>query len=449
MEYLLLTMTIIFLFLNLIITKKDYMHPGNIVIGIFLIYKIFLILGQEYYKIKVEVGLVYTFLIFYTIIMLISILSESIFKHKYIETNLEYIEIKKMILYGFILVQFVWIYQRLQLVGDIVNYVYGGYTSFFDMADKHQHYLKNLAPFITPNVKTDYLFLDLTPLIMAFSYYVVYVVVNNFVLGYKSGVDKLLIIFNLVIYYLTSGSRGNLFKIITFIFFIYIYLKIKENPKVINLSIKSILKIFTYLILTVVILLSSNYLVGRDIDYENVGGIFSYIFIYTAGPLLNLNNYIRDTKSIIGGTDLFGQQTLAGMYSILEKLTGDSKYKVINITEFLPFTTSDNGYPLGNVYTTFYMFIYDLGFLGVAIFSAIMMMYYIITYKVLTNSRQKIRFNATLIIFAYLFNDLIMLPFSNRFYESVMGTAFVKFVISMILIAIVSRYFVKYHKIKV
>lgn len=446
MIYLLLIMSIVFLFLNLIITKRDFLHPGNVIISLFLIYKGMLVLGQHYYKIEVETGLIYVFLIFYMIIMILSTISEAIFRQKYVQSNLEYIEIHKVILYVFLIVQFLWLYQRMQYVGSLVTNVFGGYTSFFDMADKHQHYLKFLAPFISVNISTHYIFLKFNPLIMALSYYIIYVAVNNFVVGHKVGIEKILVLFNLIVFYLSSGSRGNLFRLLTFIAFIYIYLKFKENPKVMNLSVKSISKIVVFSILSVVGLLSSSYLVGRDIDYADVG-ILSYIFVYTAAPLLNLNNYIRDLYGTSGETEFFGEQTLAGIYSYLEQLTGDSKYKVISITEFLPFTFSDNGHPLGNVYTTFYMFIYDLGLNGVAIFSAIMMTYYIITYKMLTNTRKKIRFSVSLIIFAYLINDLIMLPFSNRFFESVAGIAFARFLISIIIIAIASRYFVKYHKV--
>lgn len=38
-------------------------------------------------------------------------------------------------------------------------------------------------------------------------------------------------------------------------------------------------------------------------------------------------------------------------------------------------------------------------------------------------------FNYKLFIFSYLFNDLVMLPFSNRFYETVLDAAFLKFLI--------------------
>lgn len=39
-----------------------------------------------------------------------------------------------------------------------------------------------------------------------------------------------------------------------------------------------------------------------------------------------------------------------------------------------------------------------------------------------------------LLVYAYLFNDLVMSPFSNRFYETVFDAVFVKFIIMAWLI---------------
>lgn len=93
------------------------------------------------------------------------------------------------------------------------------------------------------------------------------------------------------------------------------------------------------------------------------------------------------------------------------------------------FTFSTNGIEIGNVYTTFYPFIYDFGYIGILPLLSIPAVYYCFTYnKVLRMSERNV-FNYKLFIFSYLFNDLVMLPFSNRFYETVLDAAFLKFLI--------------------
>ena len=75
----------------------------------------------------------------------------------------------------------------------------------------------------------------------------------------------------------------------------------------------------------------------------------------------------------------------------------------------------------GNVYTTFYQFYYDFGYDGIVPLMAIIALYFSCAYRKIYNNKP-----FTIIIYAYLFNDLIMLIFSDRFYETVASIGFVK-----------------------
>ena len=91
-------------------------------------------------------------------------------------------------------------------------------------------------------------------------------------------------------------------------------------------------------------------------------------------------------------------------------------------------------YEIGNVYTMFYKIIYDFGFLGVVPFTLIMGIYYCETYRKIKSEKSDKIVDIRLLIYAYLFNDIVMSSFSNRFYETVFAPPFIKFIIVVILL---------------
>ena len=83
---------------------------------------------------------------------------------------------------------------------------------------------------------------------------------------------------------------------------------------------------------------------------------------------------------------------------------------------------SYRNYDLGNVYTTFYAFIYDFGFLGVVSLTGFMAIVCVWLYnKVNYVDLISNKISLYVICYAYLLNDIVMLPFSNRFYETMVN----------------------------
>ena len=80
------------------------------------------------------------------------------------------------------------------------------------------------------------------------------------------------------------------------------------------------------------------------------------------------------------------------------------------------------------MYTTFYSFIYDFDYIGFIPLIAIIALYYVFTYQRIKGGKIS-SFSLLLFIYTYLFNDLIMLAFSNRFYSTVLDIGFIKIVI--------------------
>ena len=99
------------------------------------------------------------------------------------------------------------------------------------------------------------------------------------------------------------------------------------------------------------------------------------------------------------------------------------------LTYIVTFTYSNNGIETGNVYTMFYPIIYDFGYFGILIFLTVEAGYYCYFYNKNNSSPLKNGISISVFIYAYLFNDLIMSTFSNRFYSTVLDAPFIKMVI--------------------
>ncbi|MDO4813702.1 MAG: O-antigen polymerase [Gemella sp.] len=433
MAYVLFFMTLIFLFFNWIITKKDYLHPSNIIIAIALLYQTMILFSIDIFQIEIVEEVVYIFLIFLSVITGLTIISKLFYKRKYVfyEEELKEIVISKSVIWGIILLQLYYIYYSYKYISEVVIQVFGGYDDLSDMSDKYQHYAKFLD--VTVTVGMDTIASFLSPIFIVISYYIIYIVVNNYIVTKRVNLLNLIIIGNLIFYYVLNGSRSPILRVITFVIFLYLFINIKSNKKFVNLTFGTVIKFLSWFAFIIIGSLLSVYVVGRDIDYEEFG-LYRYIFMYTAAPIVNLSNYIRDIYTY-NPDNYFGEQTLGGIYNYIAYMTGNLEYKVIPISEFLPFIRSDNNIGLGNVYTTFYMFMYDNGYLSVFVFSLIMFIYYIFSYSNISSKIKTSRISVEVFIYAYLFNDLVMLLFSNRFYETTATPDFVKFIIYSIIIA--------------
>ncbi|WP_159991239.1 oligosaccharide repeat unit polymerase [Pelistega ratti] len=122
---------------------------------------------------------------------------------------------------------------------------------------------------------------------------------------------------------------------------------------------------------------------------------------------------------------IFGEQMFRVLYGYIAKHSGNESLIFDTIDKF---TFSNNGIEIGNVYTTFYSFIYDFNYIGFIPLIIIISLYYVLTYQKIKSTNISC-FSFALFIYAYLFNDLIMLAFSNRFYTTILDAGFIKIII--------------------
>lgn len=246
---------------------------------------------------------------------------------------------------------------------------------------------------------------------------------------------------NILLYILLSfmgGGRSEVFRIITAAMFMwYIFYRTKQGN---NFNVKKVLVKFAFIMLLVSLaFIGFVFIVGRtnaDLDFEY---IIMALFIYAGAPIFNLDIYLGNPWQQTQG--IFGEITFINLINWIGRTFEISSlvYKYD-----LPFLSYQN-YNLGNVYTTFYAFIYDFGIMGVVVLTGIMAAICVWLYsKVKALSITEYNINFIVICYAYLVNDLIMLSFSNRFFETIanVGTLY-RFVFLYILVHIANNVRIK------
>lgn len=274
-------------------------------------------------------------------------------------------------------------------------------------------------------VKTPIMYSLTNPISAAGEYLCIYIAVNNFFAKVSINKFTYVVVFLAVVRVLLNGSRTPIFRIITFIVFLIFYFSVKCGKFKFG-NKKFLLKTIGVLILAIILFYFLQFVIGRKVENISFGNSF---FTYAGAPLLNINNFLMHQNISffegINNTNLIGAHVFSNLYSYIGKLL-----KIpINNPSILIFTYSNNGIETGNVYTMFYPIIYDFGYFGILIFLTVEAGYYCYFYNKNNSSPLKNGISISVFIYAYLFNDLIMSTFSNRFYSTVLDAPFIKMVI--------------------
>lgn len=156
-------------------------------------------------------------------------------------------------------------------------------------------------------------------------------------------------------------------------------------------------------------------LLGREVS----ASAFDYLAIYLGAEIKNLDIFISQNRFPIT-TDIAHSQTFIFLSSFLAKLFGKPfvSYKLD-----LPFQ-SVNGFNLGNVYTMFYQFLYDMGYAGVFIFTLLMAVIVQIIYSKAKAFRDNGKVSYSILLYGYIVNTFVLAFFSDKFYELVANSSF-------------------------
>lgn len=326
--------------------------------------------------------------------------------------NEELLEKRNLSRKGPVILEVLVVFYHAKYIKDVVAAFGYSTSSIFDIAGKyHVIALFNYNNFIEKAVSASFIYRHGIVWITAYAYVLLYILINN--LAVKKKIEIIQIIY-LGIYafdQMLSGGRTALFRMITAILIItVICFGLNKRRNFTKLLFKIVGIIFGIILL----LIGINMLLNRTGENSTLNLILESIYVYIGAPIQNLDTYLQGTRHT---PELWGSQVFRNIYTYLGGKYGISQYLYQLDLPFL----KHNGLNTGNVYTTFYQFYYDFGYDGIVPLMAIIALYFSCAYRKIYNNKP-----FTIIIYAYLFNDLIMLIFSDRFYETVASIGFVK-----------------------
>lgn len=447
MLILLILVTFLFLLINFMVTKGDYMHPSFLLSALLFIYELFCLSVVDKYAIvfnhRTFIVLFIAQFIFFIITLFGMVISK---KRQTTNSELGRTELTPIVFgkglslltIGMQLVVIFFFIRYLRNVAGAAG-VSGGLSNWIATYDGMIKFA--YERFVDLRVSHSFIYKLLEYPADVLSYFAVYVLVNNYLAVKKVNRLHLVILLLMLVRITLTGSRSPMLRILTMVIMLFYVLYNRKVGKRTG-DMKTLLKLLGMIAVTIPFLVGVLSLMGRSTDTVDM---VHYVFLYTGAPLLNLNNYLETFT--VPEASLIAEQTLRGFYVFLYSRTGNLNYRVVNIIGNSSFVSSANGIGTGNVLTAFYVFMYDLGYIGVLVFSTIMASYYIPIYNKVTSLNQKNRrFDFNMFFYAYLFNDLVMLPFSNRFFETTVRESFFRFwLVAVILyLYLYSDYFKKY-----
>ena len=263
------------------------------------------------------------------------------------------------------------------------------------------------------------------PFCTAFCFLLMAVAVNNFFAVKKIEILYLLPSVLLMAMSLLTGSRSFAFTVITAVFIDFVIMDKRKRGRARGLSMKLFVRVVLLAVLVIIGLMYVTTVIGRGSQLS-----MRSFFAYFGAPIVNLDAFLQEHK-LRQNTSPWGRETFYTLYDYIgSRFNIDSL--VYDLT--LPFR-SRNGLNLGNVYTTYYQFIKDFGYIGVFSLITIIAIYFNYTYKLLfVPSRNRNNVSPRLIFYSLFFNDLLMLLFSNRFYESVFRARTIRMYIWFVVI---------------
>ena len=421
MIYLLFISLLIMFYVSFIYNKKDVIAPAVVFCFGFLFQSIWAVAYAKKWDLGLHINTFLTiFLGVLEFIVTCIIIKKLYYKYKKNErrySKIEKIEIESWKKKAFIIFSSFVILINLYFIIILVN---GDITNIAESITKYNKALKfgesafGKMPFIVNNLRI---------VVIYSGYWFLYVIINNYLCERIIKKDELVIIILCLIASIITGSRGDAFMILIsgIVFFLIISNRKNKFKTIFDFKkIKMISIIGAVFLLT--FLLFAN-LLGR----KEKTNMIDYLSIYCGAEIKNLDFYLQEDK--VDNNRIIGSQTF---YSILYSY--GNRFDSENIGKYkldLPFREV-NGYNLGNVYTTFYPYIYDFGYVGVFILIFIMAAISQLIYEKIFYLKIKVP-SLVILVYGVIFSSLLFSFFSNKFYEYIFSIGFIKMIITWMI----------------
>ena len=241
----------------------------------------------------------------------------------------------------------------------------------------------------------------------------VYILINNmFAAKYEGKKYKIELkyIISILLYLPLTVLAGGRFDLIIFLLSTLIMTVVIFNSfrNKFSSSFKMIKKFLIGLVIILVIFSTTRTLFGRNSN----GDLFEHISKYFAGPIINLDYYLRG--NFMDNYIHFGREIFKGIYDFLEKLG------LVKLEELSRKFVVINGLEFGNVYTAYKYMYSACGLIGVAIFQLILGRVFALMYDNIKKNRN-FDINVFVIFYAISLSLLILHPFSELFFSTLIS----------------------------
>lgn len=254
----------------------------------------------------------------------------------------------------------------------------------------------------------------------AFGYIYSAILAKNIV--YKRKGNNILLALNIIVpigITVLGGSRGSSLEFIVAFSVAVLFYFFKSNGWKNRIRIKHVSYILIVSIFVLYVFFAIKTIMGRgEVDFTN---IYDEFCIYIGAQEKNLDLYLNNNPV---HTNIFACATMQEFYNIFNNYLGFNIYDTI---EILPFNFI-NGKDLGNVYTCFYNYFVDFGYLGVVIFSSVSGGISQYVYRKAKYASDK-AIDFSLIIYSYIASTLFFCFFGSRFFSNVFSAGFIRLVI--------------------
>jgi oligosaccharide repeat unit polymerase len=256
-------------------------------------------------------------------------------------------------------------------------------------------------------------------------FYFSYFLIKEYIFSKKINKSLVVIITLSLALGLLKGDRTKAIALLIAMITYYYCLNRKYN----NWSSKNNLKFilsgsFTLLIFLMFFKLLA-ILIGRNITDNSS----DYLAVYIGAPLKNLDTFIRSYSLPVQGPT-FETQTFIGIIGLVGKVM---RWNIPTYSLSLPFQYI-NGQGLGNVYTTFYAWLYDFGYQGIAWIILVMASINQFVYDHFRYNKSSKSITFDILLYSYFSSTLIFSFFSDKFYEQVFNIQFLYLVSMCILL---------------
>ncbi|MGN8738915.1 O-antigen polymerase [Bilifractor sp. HCP3S3_D3] len=255
----------------------------------------------------------------------------------------------------------------------------------------------------------------------AIGYCLIYVLAYNLVNKFKQ--NSIIVLINLILSLLLEGilgARGGMFNFIVAFFGVYFLLGYKYDK--IHISFKLLVRV----IIAGIAIVSLLPILGIALGRPAIKGASYETAVYIGGPLINLDTFIKRYINWDG----IHYSTFSSLFNDFSNLF--SEKFLAEQTPSMPWNFI-NGNSIGNVYTAFSSYWYDLGWFGVFILPLLSSIIMHVFYK-LTIGYKKKRIPMSAVLYSYFIPCILFSFFSNRFFNQLISLYFVKFVIAVIFV---------------